>query len=457
MIVSFSFSNFRSFSEEQTFSFVASGRRSGKHEDHLVPIPDSSERVLRTAVLYGANGAGKSNFLRALRYLSEAARWPRKRNAGMGRQSFCLGDFGAEPSSFDLQFIAGGRLYRFGFKVDDDHVLEEWLVQVIGTKERILYERTTDQAGNVSVATPGIERSERKLTALATVGGPANQSFLATVQATLEAAEIGEELGAILNWFDNELILIGPEERLASMGQSFTADSELLTFAGLFLKNASTGVDHLTLAETEVTEDELRALLPEAMFAAIFHDRQKKGNEKTVVRLGEGNELVIDRTNGNHNYRMRIEAAHQHKDGQIVQLALQEEFDGTRRLLHLIPALHHSRSGSATFFIDEIDRSLHPMLVRNFLESFLTTGAKGAGQLIVTTHESNLLDQDLPRRDEIWFAEKDEKAATHLYSLMDFKVRNDLEIRKHYLQGRFGAVPFFGNLAGLTGEKGQVE
>ena len=280
---------------------------------------------------------------------------------------------------------------------------------------------------------------------------------MATVQATLEAAEIGEELGAILNWFDNELILIGPEERLASMGQSFTADSELLTFAGLFLKNASTGVDHLTLAETEVTEDELRALLPEAMFAEIFHDRQKKGNEKTVVRLGEGNELVIDRTNGNHYYRMRIEAAHQHKDGQIVQLALQEEFDGTRRLLHLIPALHHSRSGSATFFIDEIDRSLHPMLVRNFLESFLTTGAKGAGQLIVTTHESNLLDQDLPRRDEIWFAEKDEKAATHLYSLMDFKVRNDLEIRKHYLQGRFGAVPFFGNLAGLTGEKGQVE
>lgn len=169
MIVSFSFSNFRSFSEEQTFSLVASGRLSGKHEDHLVPIPDSSERVLRTAVLYGANGAGKSNLFRALRYLSEAARWPRKRNAGMGRQSFCLGDFGAEPSSFDLQFIAGGRLYRFGFKVDDDHVLEEWLVQVIGTKERILYERTTDQAGNVSVETPGIERSERKLTALATV------------------------------------------------------------------------------------------------------------------------------------------------------------------------------------------------------------------------------------------------------------------------------------------------
>jgi AAA15 family ATPase/GTPase len=459
MIVSFSVSNFRSFQEEQTFSLVASKRLSDSHVDHLVPIPDSNETVLRTAVLYGANGAGKSNLFKALRYVREVARRPRERNSGTGRQAFCFGETAAEPSAFDLQFISQGKLYRFGFKVDDDRVIEEWLIHVAGARERILYERLTDANGEVVIEAPGLEKTKKKLAALATVGGPANQSFLATVQATLESPEIGDELASILHWFENELVLIGPDESLASMGQVFTADSELLSFAGAYLKNASTGVDHLKLTKTEVTEDELRGLLPEPILASIMSDlrKNKKREGGAVVQLGEGNELLIERKDGDRFYRMRIEAAHEHKDGKIVPLALNEESDGTCRLLHLVPALHHSRSNSATHFIDEIDRSLHPILVKNFLESFLSTCAKGARQVIVTTHESNLLDQDLLRRDEIWFAEKDQKAVTHLYSLMDFKVRNDLEIRKHYLQGRFGAIPFFGNLDGLLQEKGQVE
>ena len=107
------------------------------------------------------------------------------------------------------------------------------------------------------------------------------------------------------------------------------------------------------------------------------------------------------------------------------------------------------RATSAVYFIDEIDRSLHPILVKEFLDFFLKSTDGGPRQIIVTTHESNLLDQELLRRDEIWFAEKDQTAATRLYSLLDFKVRNDLEIRKHYLQGRFGAVPFLGNLESL--------
>ena len=111
------------------------------------------------------------------------------------------------------------------------------------------------------------------------------------------------------------------------------------------------------------------------------------------------------------------------------------------------------RGNSAVYFIDEIDRSLHPILVKTFLESFLKSCSGGHRQVIVTTHESNLLDLDLLRRDEIWFVEKDQEGATRLYSLLDFKVRNDLEIRKHYLQGRFGAIPFLGDIDGLLQEK----
>jgi AAA15 family ATPase/GTPase len=98
------------------------------------------------------------------------------------------------------------------------------------------------------------------------------------------------------------------------------------------------------------------------------------------------------------------------------------------------------------YFIDEIDRSMHPILARKFLEYFLDSCVSDKRQIILTTHESNLLDLSLLRRDEIWFTEKDSESSTRLYSLSDFKVRNDLEIRRHYLQGRFGAVPFLGNL-----------
>ena len=134
-------------------------------------------------------------------------------------------------------------------------------------------------------------------------------------------------------------------------------------------------------------------------------------------------------------------------------MELTEESDGTRRLLNLIPALHNP----CVYFIDEIDRSLHPILVKEFLGFFLKSCGGVSRQIIVTTHESNLLDQDLLRRDEIWFAEKDQTAATRLYSLLDFKVRNDRDIRKGYLQGRFGAVPYLGSLEHLLAKTDRPE
>jgi hypothetical protein len=181
-----------------------------------------------------------------------------------------------------------------------------------------------------------------------------------------------------------------------------------------------------------------------------------EGDDTAVIRLNEGSELVIERDEKKHYYQITIQAAHKDVAGREIALDLLEESDGTRRLLNLIPALHHMKESGAVYLIDEIDRSLHPILVKNFLELFLKSCEGQPGQIIVTTHESNLLDLDLFRRDEIWFAEKDQGAATRLYSLADFKIRKDLEIRKHYLQGRFGAVPFLGDINRLLDKQGEV-
>ena len=451
MIVSFSVSNFRSFSSEETISLVASKRLAGNHDAHAVPIPDSNERVLRTAVLYGANGAGKSNLFNALRYLKSVALEPRQKSAGTGRERFRFAATESEPSCFDLQFVAGNRLYRFGFKVDDERFIEEWLY-LVSDRQKSIYGRATDDHGKVVVEAHGLKTTDAKLAALATVGGPQNQTFLATVNATLEGADFGEHLGGVLTWFKDSLMMINPDESFGALGSLIDRDPGFRSFASAFLRSASTGVDHLEVQKKGVTQDEFHRLALDLPMRIIRERALDKG-DIGPIKLGDGSELLAERRGEYHMYQLNIQAAHEHEPGKVVRLNLADESDGTRRLLNLIPALYHLRTSGAVYVIDEIDRSLHPILVKEFLDFFLKQG--GGGQIIVTTHESNLLDQELLRRDEIWFAEKDQTGATRLYSLLDFKVRNDLEIRKHYLQGRFGAVPFLGDLESLLSKPDQ--
>ena len=450
MIVSFSVSNFRSFSKDETFSLVASKRFSGTHEIHTFPIPNTKEKVLATSVLYGANGAGKSNLFKAIRYLRTSALKPRKKNSGTGRESFRFTEEADTPSTFDLRFISENKLYRFGFKVDDQRVTEEWLIEEKGNKEKILYERVTDKSGAVTIEATGFRTSEKKLNALATVGGPQNQTFLATIFTTLDEGDLGVTLTNIHKWL-KKLTLVAPHESFAALASNLTEDPSFLEFAGNFLKYSSTGVDHLKVQKQEISEDDLKSFLPEEMASEIMSDILENGN--TIIGLSEDTELRVERTEESHYFRVTVQAAHEHQSGKVISLDLKEESDGTRRLLNLIPVLHHLKKDEAVFFVDEIDRSMHPELVWKFLEHFLKSCDGNERQLIVTTHESNLLDLDLLRRDEIWFAEKDAAGSTHLYSLADFNIRKDLEIRKHYLQGRFGAIPFLGNLDRLLTEK----
>ncbi|HUQ92031.1 MAG TPA: ATP-binding protein, partial [Bryobacteraceae bacterium] len=449
----FSVSNFRSFSTEETFSLVASKRLAARHDTHLVSIPDSNEKVLRAAVLYGANGAGKSNLFKAIRYLKSIVVPTRSYSYGTGCSRFRFTADSEQPSTFDLQFIAEEKLYRFGCKIDDRRIIEEWLVQVVGGREKAIYERITDSNGRVTVDAEGLKSSGEKLRALATVGGPQNQSFLATVRATLDPSEIGDPLSAILSWFRDSLSLVGPDEALGPLGFLLSRDSDLLNFAGEFLKSSSTGVDHLEVAKNQISEEDLRTALPADVVSRLLQRTLDDGKDTATIVRSDGDEFTVDLRGEKRHHHIRVQAAHKNQAEEVVALSLSQESDGTRRLLNLIPALHELKTKNAVYFIDEMDRSLHPILVWNFLDFFLKSCAGGQRQIIVTTHESNLLDLDLLRRDEIWFAEKDGGGATRLYSMMDFKVRNDLEIRKHYLQGRFGAVPFLGNLDRLLAEE----
>lgn len=165
-------------------------------------------------MIYGANGAGKSNLFAALRYLAVIALHPaRSRGNGTRREPFRLGMGASEPSSFDLQFTAENKLYRFGCPLDDHRIHEEWLVRIEGAREILLYERTTGTAGQVTIDAAGL--SDRfsdfgeRLIALATVGGPANQTFLATIRANLDRTDMGDDIGAVSAWFEESLKFVG--------------------------------------------------------------------------------------------------------------------------------------------------------------------------------------------------------------------------------------------------------
>lgn len=452
MILSFSVSNFRSIYTEQTFSLVSSRRISGLHKSHESLIPKSKETVLKTAVIYGANGAGKSNLFKALRYMQEMVVDSKGRSTqGTNREYFKFNSHAeSEPTMFDLQFIAGSQRYRYGFKVNDSKVLEEWFIKV-GRKNVVLFERITSQGDEVIVEvkkSKSIAEKEKKLLALATVGGPSNQLFLSTVNANLKNKDLEKDYSTVIDWFNKTLTLIAPNESAAMLGHQLANNEDFLEFAGNFLKSSSTGIESLHPNKSELSEDDLKSLLPASVVTEILNDLNIN-HQASIIQLADGNEIILERKKGNQFYRIKIQAIHKGGSGSETPLDLTDESDGTRRLLNLMPALHRLRTKDAVYFIDEIDRSMHPILVWKFLEYFLNSCDGGQRQIIVTTHETSLLHLDLLRRDEIWFAEKDENLETHFYSLTDFKVRNDLDIRKNYLQGRFGAIPFMGDLDNL--------
>jgi AAA15 family ATPase/GTPase len=220
------------------------------------------------------------------------------------------------------------------------------------------------------------------------------------------------------------------------------SDEEFRQFAGRFLRAASTGVDRLDVVRQPVTEDDLGRSIPPAIIREM-RDKTRQTGAEAMVLIGEGEMLALGPGEANRPYLIQIQAMHDRAVTGGAALPIADESDGTRRLLDLLPTLYNAPTGGKVFAIDEIDRSLHPLLVRKYFDFLLNESGVSNSQIIATTHESTLLDQDLLRRDAVWFVEKDASEMTRLYPLLEFKVRKDLELRKNYLEGRFGATPIF--------------
>lgn len=434
MIISFTVSNYRSFRQEVTLSMMPSSRISPNAHDHNEHLANNGAGPLRVGVIYGANGAGKSNLFKALSRLKDLA--SNLTNAPW--DPFLLPLQKTEPTVFDLIFDTKGRRFRYGVVESGSGILEEWFSKYDeGEHESPIFTRRAAGEGTAEVRTHFSPEGNERLHALATIGVPSSRTFLASVISNLEKKDYGE-LSAIIEWFDN-LQLVSPNATVGSLARMLSRDG-FRDFASEILRLASTGVENIEVERKEYNEDSLEKILAEK-FGEI-RDALKNGRTPSI-RIKEGLELCYERKNGQDSfYTLTVSSSHNVKNSGKIAMDIAEESDGTRRLLNLLPALYHMTSRTSVFFIDEIDRSMHPLLSRTFLEFFLNKCNES--QLILTTHESNLLDLKLLRRDEIWFTEKDASGTTHIYPLTEFRVRGD-NIREYYLQGRFGGIPFLGN------------
>lgn len=409
MLLSFSVENFRSFQAEETLNLLAS-KRFGSESPHCCEIPATGEHVLRVASLYGANGAGKSNLVRALGLFEQLVRRGTPPGKLVSYRPFLLdGESPTKPSSFELQFLEEGEVFRYGMCYDADRIHEEWLDVYEGKKEHNLFTRVSKEDGAVTVSLGPTTKDtgfSQKMKALAEVGARPNQLFLTEVVNLDDPDAQGPRFQHVVNWFKSTLQVIGPDSPFGRLAETIATDERFAEFAGRFLREASTGIAGLGVQTREIPRSEL-STFPSTVLESLFDDLpQGRG---LVIKGPEGEEIIVDGSRKNAIKVRKIGALHDSATGKRVELPLGEESDGSQRLLNLLPALYRITTENRVFVIDELERSMHPMLARKFIEFFLKAVRGTGSQLIFTTHESTLLDLDLVRRDGIWFAEKDQR------------------------------------------------
>ena len=412
MLLRFGVSNHLSIRDSQELSLSASSLRE-RQEEKLIPCAAVPTRhVLPSVVIYGANASGKSNLIDAIYTMREMVlvsqtQW--KPGGGVPRHPFRLDDDSPQSTSrFDIDFLMDGVRYHYGFEASDSAFVSEWLYAFPKSHRQTLFERNGDKF----YFGRGL-RGQNKVIARLT---RPNSLFVSAA-----AQNDHEQLSAVFGYFAS-IRAIGNISVSGARVSSRLAEDELDDRVIDFLEKIDTGVIDYRQKESELSEEALG--IQQDLFALL-----KK-------RIGAELPNPEDK-------RVTIELAHRGRGDTPFYLDMERESAGTRRLLIVLALAFHALDEGAPLFIDELDASLHTKAAEAVLKLFCSreTNPKGA-QLIATTHDTNLLDSSLLRRDEVWFTEKDNEGATRLYPLTDIRTRKDDNIEKGYLQGRYGAVPF---------------
>lgn len=426
MILSFTLENWMSFQSKVTLSMVASRER--QHGERIPRVDKYQSRILPVAALYGGNASGKTNFFLALHFVQNFATKGLPPDALIPVVPFRLSSNDkSKPTRFVLELLIEEVIYEFSFSLNKHSVLEEKLVKVSSSRETVLYERKN----NKIKFSPNLEKD--RFLKFAFRGTRDNQLFL-----TNSVSQKVETFKPVYDWFNNSLELIAPDTRFDPFDQFLDEESPLYETMNRLLIQLDTGITHL--GSEDIPFDNLP--LPDPLKLEIQEDVKEGMAVRIISPLNE--RFVIVRKGGNLIAK-KLMTYHPAQDGKEVKFEMWQESDGSQRIIDLLPAfLDISNSSSKkVYIIDEIDRSLHTLLIRQLIESYLSCCSnKSRNQLLFTTHDIALMDQELFRRDEMWVAERHMDGTTDLFSFSEYKdIRYDKDIRKSYLEGRLGGIP----------------
>ena len=419
MLVEFSISNFRSIRDRQVLSFVASADKTHEESNVVKDVAPGVERLLKCAVVYGANAAGKSNLLLGLDLLRDMVVESSADAGKSGRakiKPYKLDHHAREPSFFEIVFVAESVKYQYGVLVNSTRVVEEWLYAFPEKRAQLWFYRTFDD---------DLHEYEWKFGP--SLKGPKRVWSNSTKDGALFLSVAGqlksEQLQPVYDWFDENLRVLLSGELLPAFSKSMLGDAAFHDRIEDFLKSCD--IDFSSLGTREKAVDETRLELVRKM-------APKESVDEIIEHLimSESVEVLWGKTS---------------ITGESVWFAHDEESRGTQKLFGFAGPILDTLDSGYVMVVDELNNSMHPLMARRIIGMINDPVMnRSNAQMLVVTHETAMLDLDLLRRDQIWFVEKN-NSATEVYPLSDFKPRKDASLERGYLQGRYGAVPYFGS------------
>lgn len=417
MLIEFSVTNFRSIRERQTLSLVSDSGREFQQTNTVSVLEDKLD-LLRSAAIYGANAAGKSNLIKALQAMKNIilASAQGQRGLDLPITPYLFDEHVTQPTEFEVSIVVQQIRYQYGFIATRRQILEEWL---------IAYPKGRPQAWIDRRFVPEKERyqweNSEKLSGPQHIWQSATRPNALFLSTAIQLNSL--QLQPIFDWFQSTLQIITTDRLSVDATIRTYGEGEAKAKLVRFLQAADFAINDVIVERSKPYE------------YSYFTSRRV---EPSIRMLAE---QPLQQTEEIYS----VKTLHRGTSGELFPLAIEEESEGTQKFFALAgPWLNAIQQGNVVV-VDEMNEHLHPNLVRFLVQTIHNPALhEQPTQLIFTTHETSILSQDVFRRDQIWFTEKDEFNATRLYPLSDFSPRKGVEnLEKNYLQGRYGALPYF--------------
>jgi len=444
MLIRFTLSNFLSFKNKVSFSMIPGTYRNRKeHKNSKV----KGVSTLKTSVIYGANASGKSNLVKAIAFGRFMVLRGFPSDSYIDYSPYRLDTESLKGDSMlEYEIQAGGKNYAYGFVFNKKDIVEEWLCEITTSAQTVIFSRDNKNREYVFTGLFNKNKSdeERSFIEVIAKSTPDNRLWLHELASKKVKENVNdlEDVLAVFGWFRNSLMVIFPDDKYHLGIQSEIGENKDMqsTFEKL-LNYFDTGVDGVAIQDVQLENLPIPAPVVEDIKKELSDSRSE--NRRSIVTTPQftfffamkDGELVVQKFMTKHQVT---------GDGTPVYFDTKDESDGTNRIIDFIPLIVDLLKGDNVFVIDEMERSLHPNLIYDIFDLYLSNAANVNSQLIVTTHESNLLSNKLLRKDEIWFVAKTAEGSS-LYSLEDYKVKFDENIMRDYLLGRFKGVPSLGD------------